>query len=274
MSSHVSTRQLSHTDLYAMRARGEKIVMLTCYDASFAQMEDEAGVDVLLIGDSLGNVIQGAPSTLSVTLDDMVYHTTIVARGARRALVVADMSFGTSQVSPVETYKNAVRLMAAGAQMVKIEGGAEMAETIDFLAHRGIPVCAHMGLTPQSVHQFGGFKVQGRSEAAAQKLLADARTLEAAGATLFVLEAVPALLAAEITEALSAPTIGIGAGAATSGQVLVVYDMLNIGVAERKKPKFVRDFMQGAPDIQSAIRAYVAAVKDGSFPAAEHTYAA
>ncbi|MDR1648224.1 MAG: 3-methyl-2-oxobutanoate hydroxymethyltransferase [Zoogloeaceae bacterium] len=272
MSAHSDSRRLTHFDLQALRQKGEKIAILTCYDASFAQMLDEAGVDVLLVGDSLGNVVQGQESTLPVMLKHMIYHTEAVVRGSRRALVVADFSFGSSQISPEDTFRNAVRLMAAGAQMVKLEGGAEMAATVAFLTLRGIPVCAHIGLTPQSVHQLGGFRVQGRSDAAAQKLLADARALEAAGASLIVLEAIPATLAAEVTRALVIPTIGIGAGAETSGQVLVVYDMLNIGARARKKPRFVRDFMAGAASLQEAVAAYVSAVKDGSFPAAEHTY--
>ncbi|MDR2678820.1 MAG: 3-methyl-2-oxobutanoate hydroxymethyltransferase [Zoogloeaceae bacterium] len=272
MSAHSDTRRLTHPDLLALRQKGEKIVALTCYDASFARMLDEAGVEILLVGDSLGNVVQGQETTLPVTLEHMIYHTQAVVRGSGRALVVADLPFGSSQISPEDTFRNAARLMAAGAQMVKLEGGAEMAATVAFLTLRGIPVCAHIGLTPQSVYQFGGFRVQGRSEAAAQKLLADAKALEAAGASLIVLEAIPARLAEEVTRALVIPTIGIGAGVETSGQVLVVYDMLDIGARDRKKPRFVRNFMAGAASLQDAVAAYVAAVKNGSFPAAEHAY--
>ncbi|MDR2164807.1 MAG: 3-methyl-2-oxobutanoate hydroxymethyltransferase [Zoogloeaceae bacterium] len=272
MSAHTQSRRLTHLDLVAMHQKGEKIAMLTCYDASFAQMLDEAGVDALLVGDSLGNVVQGQDSTLPVTLEHMIYHTMAVARGSRHALVVADLPFGASQINPEETFRNAARLMAAGAQMVKFEGGAEMAATAEFLSHRGIPVCAHIGLTPQSVHQLGGFRVQGRDEATARKLLADARALAAAGATQIVLEAMPSALAAEITRHLMIPTIGIGAGAETSGQVLVIYDMLNIGARDRRKPRFVRNFMADATSPQTAAVAYVDAVKQGAFPAPEHGY--
>jgi 3-methyl-2-oxobutanoate hydroxymethyltransferase len=270
MSTHTQTRRLTLFDFAKLKAAGEKIAMLTCYDASFAALLDEAGVDTLLIGDSLGNVVQGQTTTLPVTLEHMIYHTEAVVRGSQRALVVADMSFGTSQISPEDTFRNAARLMAAGAQMVKIEGGAEMVATTEFLTRRGIPVCSHLGLTPQSVHQFGGFRVQGRDEAAAQKLLNDTLALEQAGASLFVLEAIPAPLAAEITRQLTIPTIGIGAGAETSGQVLVLHDMLNISAG--KKARFVKNFMAGAASIQEAVAAYVAEVKAGTFPAAEHTY--
>lgn len=270
MSVQNETRRLTLLDLAKMRQAGEKIAMLTCYDASFAQLQDEQGVDVMLIGDSLGMVLQGLDSTLPVTLEHMAYHTAAVARGSRRALVLTDMPFGTSQVSPEETFRNAVQLMAAGAQMVKLEGGAEMAPTVSFLTSRGIPVCAHIGLTPQSVHQLGGYRVQGRDEAGAQKLLADALALEAAGAGMILLEAVPAPLAAEVTRALHTPTIGIGAGAGTTGQVLVLHDMLHI--TSGKKPRFVKNFMAGASSIQAAVAAYVAEVKAGTFPGPEHTY--
>lgn len=270
MSAQNQTRRLTQLDLAKMRQAGEKIAMLTCYDASFAQLLDEQGVDVLLIGDSLGMVLQGLDSTLPVTLEHMAYHTAAVARGSRRALVLTDMPFGTSQISPEDTFRNAAQLMAAGAQMVKIEGGEEMAPTVEFLTRRGIPVCGHIGLTPQSVHQLGGYRVQGRDEAAAEQLIRDAKALEAAGATLIVLEAIPAPLAAEVTRQLHIPTIGIGAGAETSGQVLVLHDMLHI--TSGKKPRFVKNFMAGAPDLQSAIAAYVSEVKAGTFPGPEHTY--
>lgn len=270
MSAQSQTRRLTHADLAKMKESGEKIAVLTCYDASFAKLLDACGVEVMLVGDSLGMVVQGQESTLPVTLSDMAYHTAAVVRGSRRALVVADMPFGTSQVSPQETFRNAVQLMAAGAQMVKIEGGQEMVETTRFLTSRGIPVCAHIGLTPQSVHQLGGYKVQGRSDAAAARLKDDALALQEAGATLIVLEAIPAPLAAEVTRLLSIPTIGIGASAECSGQVLVLHDMLD--VAPGKKAKFVRNFMAGAGSLQAAVEAYVRAVKDGSFPGPEHTY--
>jgi 3-methyl-2-oxobutanoate hydroxymethyltransferase len=256
--------------LQSMRDKGEKIAMLTCYDASFATLLEANGVDVLLVGDSLGMVIQGRESTLPVTIEQMGYHTSCVVSGAQQSFIIADMPFGTSQVSPRETFAYAVQLMAAGAQMVKLEGGTEMAETVHFLTSRGIPVCGHIGLTPQSVHQLGGYKVQGKTDAAAQKLINDALALQQAGAGMIVLEAIPAALGAEVTAQLSIPTIGIGAGAACSGQVLVVYDMLNIYPG--KKARFVKDFMSGADSIGKAVANYVAEVKSGAFPAVEHSF--
>lgn len=253
-----------------MPGRGDKIAMLTCYDASFAALLEASGVDVLLVGDSLGMVLQGLDSTLPVTLADMVYHTNCVARGAKSAFIVSDMPFGTSQVSPGKTFEHAAKLMAAGAQMVKLEGGAAMLVTVRFLTSRGIPVCAHIGLTPQSVHQLGGYRVQGRESAAAQQLRDDAAALEQAGAGMLVLEMVPALLAAEITAQLTIPTIGIGAGAACSGQVLVLYDMLDIYPG--KKARFVKNYMQGAASISDAVNLYVAEVRNGTFPAPEHCF--
>jgi 3-methyl-2-oxobutanoate hydroxymethyltransferase len=253
-----------------MCGKGEKIAVLTCYDASFAGLLEQQGVDVLLVGDSLGMVVQGHETTLPVTLDDMVYHTACVARGSKQAFIVGDMPFGTFQISPERTFGHAAQLMAAGAQMVKLEGGEAMVETVRFLTGRGIPVCGHLGLTPQSVHQLGGYRVQGKETAAAEKLLEDAAALEQAGAAMIVLEAIPALLAAEITAALSIPTIGIGAGAACSGQVLVLHDMLD--VYPGKKARFVKNFMQGAASIADAVARYVAEVKAGSFPAQEHSF--
>lgn len=258
-------------ELGKMRADGRKIAMLTCYDASFAALLDRCGVDVALVGDSLGNVLQGRSSTLPVTVDHMVYHTECVARGSQRLFVVADLPFGSYQESPVQALHNAARLMAAGAHMVKLEGGAFMAETVHFLVQRGIPVCAHIGLTPQSVHQLGGYRVQGRSESGAAQLKSDALALEQAGAGLMVMEMVPAAVAGEITRSLSSmATIGIGAGPECDGQVLVLHDM--IGVYPGKKARFVKNFMPGAASIDEAVAAYVRAVKDGSFPAAEHCY--
>jgi 3-methyl-2-oxobutanoate hydroxymethyltransferase len=258
-------------ELGKMRAEGRKISMLTCYDASFAALLERAGVDVLLVGDSLGNVLQGRTSTLPVTLEQMVYHTECVARGCSRPFIVADMPFGSYQESPAQAMRNAARLMAAGAQMVKLEGGAFMAETIRFMVERGIPVCAHIGLTPQSVHQLGGYRVQGRSEAGAATLKADAVALEQAGAALMVMEMVPAELAREVTASLGAmATIGIGAGPDCDGQVLVLHDM--IGVYPGRKARFVRNFMDGAASIDEAVARYVQAVGDGSFPAPEHCY--
>ncbi len=270
MSTHVATRRLTHVDLGKMRANGEKIAVLTCYDASFAQLCDTAGVDALLIGDSLGMVLQGHDSTLPVTLADIAYHTASVARGSRRPLVIADMPFGSFQESPQQALRNAVTLMAVGAQMVKLEGGVDMAETNRFLTARGIPVCGHVGLTPQSVHQLGGYRVQGRDDSGAARLLADALAQQEAGAGLLVLEAIPEALAAEVTGQLSLPTIGIGASRQCSGQVLVLHDMLDISAG--RKARFVRNFMLGQPSIAAAIAAYVVAVKNGSFPAAEHCY--
>jgi 3-methyl-2-oxobutanoate hydroxymethyltransferase len=256
--------------LQSMRDKGEKIAVLTCYDASFATLLETNGVDVLLVGDSLGMLVQGRESTLPVTIEQMAYHTACVASGAQQAFVIADMPFGTSQFSARETFAHAVQLMQAGAEMVKLEGGAEMAETIAFLTSRGIPVCAHIGLTPQSVNQLGGYKVQGKTDAAAKKLLSDAQALQDAGAGMIVLEAIPATLGAQVTKQLHIPTIGIGAGAACSGQVLVVYDML--GIYPGKKARFVKDFMQGASSIAEAVACYVREVKAGRFPAAEHCF--
>ena len=258
-------------ELGKMCAEGRKISMLTCYDASFAALFDRCGVDTLLIGDSLGNTIQGQSSTLPVTVEQIVYHTECVSRGAKRSFILADMPFGSYQESPAQALRNAALLLAAGAQMVKLEGGAYMAETVRFLVERGIPVCAHIGLTPQSVHQLGGYRVQGRNDEGAARLKADALALEKAGAALLVLEMVPAGLAGEITASLTqTATIGIGAGPACNGQVLVMHDLL--GVFPGKTARFVRNFMQGATSIDEAITAYVAAVKDGSFPAPEHCY--
>jgi len=258
-------------ELGKMRAEGRKIVMLTGYDASFAALLGRAGVDVVLIGDSLGNVLQGQKSTLPVTLEQMAYHTECVARAGARPLVVTDMPFGSCHESPEQAMRNAARLMAAGAQMVKIEGGEYMAETVRFLVERGVPVCGHIGLTPQSVHQLGGYRVQGRGDEGAARMKADAQALEQAGAALVVIEMVPATLGAEITASLrTMATIGIGAGPGCDGQVLVLHDML--GIFPGKTARFVRNFMEGAASIEDAVARYVTAVRDGSFPAAEHCY--
>jgi 3-methyl-2-oxobutanoate hydroxymethyltransferase len=251
------------TKLQAMRSKGEKIAVLTCYDASFAALLEAQGVDVLLVGDSLGMVLQGHETTLPVTLDDMVYHTACVARGSKQAFIIADMPFGTFQVSPQEAFTHAEKLMVVGAQMVKLEGGAVMIETVRFLTERGIPVCGHIGLTPQSVNQLGGYRVQGKESAAAQKLLEDAAALEQAGAGMLV-------LAAQITAQLTIPTIGIGAGAACSGQVLVLHDMLDIYPS--KKARFVKNYMQGAQSVADAVARYVREVKAGEFPGTEHGF--
>jgi 3-methyl-2-oxobutanoate hydroxymethyltransferase len=240
--------------------------MLTCYDASFAALCDAAGVEILLVGDSLGMVVQGHDSTLPVTMQQMEYHVGMVARGSQKALIVADLPFGSYQNSPESAFSNAARLMAAGAQMVKLEGGRVMAQTVRFLVERGIPVCGHVGLIPQSVHQLGGYRVQRDAD----PLLEDARAIEQAGAAMLVLEAIPATIGKQVTETLSIPTIGIGAGKDCSGQVLVLHDMLDIYPG--RKARFVRNFMTGAGGVQDAIRRYVEAVKSGGFPAAEHTF--
>jgi 3-methyl-2-oxobutanoate hydroxymethyltransferase len=256
--------------LREMRAASEPIAMLTCYDASFARLLDAQGVDCVLVGDSLGMVIQGLDSTLPVSMDEVAYHTRCVARGLSAAWLIADMPFGSYQAGPEQALDSAVELMQAGAKMVKLEGGEWLAPTVAFLVERGIPVCAHLGLTPQSVHALGGYRIQGRSESDAERLLADAKALDDAGAALMVLELIPAALAARVTDAVALATIGIGAGSQVSGQVLVLHDMLD--VYPGRKPRFVRNFMQGQPDIASAVAAYVAAVKDRSFPSAEHGY--
>ena len=255
--------------LQRMKETGEKIAMLTCYDASFAALMDVCAVDMLLVGDSLGNVLQGHATTLPVTIDDIAYHTACVARGNKSALLASDMPFG-SYGTPESAYENAVKLMRAGAQLVKLEGGAWLCDTVRFLTERSIPVFAHLGLTPQSVHQLGGFKVQGKSAAGAERLMADALALQQAGASMLLLEAIPASVGKSVSEALSIPTVGIGAGPDCSGQVLVMHDML--GVFPGKKARFVRNFMAGQADIASAMRAYIAAVKDCSFPAPEHCF--
>lgn len=263
-------------------ARGEPLAMLTCYDATYAALLDAAGVDLLLVGDSLGNVIQGQSGTQSVTLEQMAYHTACVARGRRGAFVLADLPFGSYEATPQQAFESAAVLMRAGAQMVKLEGGGEMAATVRFLVERGIPVCAHLGLTPQRVHALGGFRVQGRDDAAAAVLRADAAAMADAGAALLVLELVPTALATEITQAHPAmATIGIGAGPHTAGQVLVLHDLLGLtadvsGPAARR-PRFVRDFTREAADGQpcatlspgQAVAAYVADVRARRFPDAQ-----
>jgi 3-methyl-2-oxobutanoate hydroxymethyltransferase len=253
-----------------MTQDGDKITMLTCYDASFAALLETAGVETLLIGDSLGNVLQGHETTLPVTLRDIVYHTACVARGAKRAFIIGDMPFGTFQLGPADTFRNAAEIMAAGAQMVKLEGGKPMAETVAYLVERGVPVCGHLGLTPQSVHQLGGYKVQGRQQSDAERLLEDAKLLEEAGAGMLVLEAIPSPLAKLVSDSLAIPTIGIGAGVDCDGQVLVLHDMLD--VFPGKKAKFVKNFMQGAGSIQVAVERYVKEVKAKTFPDREHSF--
>ena len=256
--------------LHNMAHEGTKIVALTCYDASFAKLLEAAGVDILLVGDSLGMVLQGRESTLPVTLEQMVYHVECVARGSSQAFIVADMPFGSYQDSPQQAFRNASQLLRAGAHMVKIEGGNAMLETTCFLVARGIPVFGHLGLTPQAVHQLGGYRVQGKGVNDARQLQQDALDLCTAGASLMLLECIPAALARAVTAAIPAPTIGIGAGPDCSGQVLVLHDML--GIYGGKTPKFVKNFMPGAASIQQAVAQYVSAVKAKNFPAAEHSF--
>ena len=273
MSSHptepVSRKPITLPRLREMHAKGEKIVMLTAYDASFAALGDQAGVDCLLVGDSLGMVMQGKESTVPVTLAEMAYHTRCVAAARTAAWVIGDLPFGSYHESPAQAYASARTLMQAGAQMVKLEGGGWTAETVDFLVQRGVPVCAHLGLTPQSVSALGGYKIQGRTDDAQTKLIADARALQNAGAAMLVVELVPSATAQALTQALSIPVIGIGAGNATGGQVLVLQDMLGItsdAHPNAKLPRFVKNYMAGASSIKAAIEAYVAEVRSGSFP--------
>ncbi len=269
MSSHASTPRLTLHELRKLAAT-RKLAMLTCYDAAFAATLDAAGVDMILVGDSLGMVVQGHDSTLPVTVADVAYHTACVARGAARPWIVADMPFGSFQQSPEQAYANAVTLMQAGSQMVKIEGDAEMARTVEFMVRRGVPVCAHVGLTPQHVNVFGGYRVQGREAGAAARLLEAAHLLQEAGAAMMVIEAVPEPLARRIAGAMQLITIGIGASVACSGQVLVLHDLLGAGIGRR--PRFVRNYLQGAASLQEAVGAYVEDVREGRFPSGEHVY--
>ena len=255
--------------LRAARGKGKRLTMLTCYDASFATVSCEAGVDMLLVGDSLGMVIQGHTSTLPVSLDDICYHTACVARAAPSSMIIADMPFASYQASAEQAFKNAALLMQAGAQMVKLEGGAWLAPTVSFLTQRGIPVCAHLGLTPQSVYALGGYMVQGRG-AAGEALVADARLLEKAGADIVLVELIPSPLAAQLTAALTVPTIGIGAGPHVTGQVLVVYDILNL--TPGRKARFVKNYLAQTADIQAAIALFVSEVNSGVYPGPEHGF--
>lgn len=268
MSKSTNSNSLTIDQLSAMKHAGEKIAMLTCYDATFAQAMDSAGVDIVLVGDSLGMVVQGQPNTVAVTVDDVAYHVSCVGRGLRRAFLLADLPFGSYYESDL-AMASAVSLMQAGCAMVKLEGAGPMVTVVEYLTARGVPVCGHLGLTPQSVHQLGGYKVQGRDDAAAARLLDDARALQAAGAQLLVLECVPARLGAAVSAELDLPVIGIGAGADCDGQVLVMHDMLGLG---GRVPKFVANFMAGAESVQDAFAQYVAAVRAGTFPGKEHSY--
>ncbi|MEY2875964.1 MAG: 3-methyl-2-oxobutanoate hydroxymethyltransferase [Pseudomonadota bacterium] len=284
MSSHAqpatnpnSRKPATLHSLRAMHARGEKVTMLTAYDATFARLADESGLDTLLVGDSLGMLLQGHSSTIPVTLDEMVYHTRCVASGLQgggAAWLVADLPFGSYQQGTAQAMASATALMQAGAQMVKLEGGGWTAEVVRYLVDRGVPVCAHLGLTPQSVHALGGYRVQGRDADSAALLRRHAKELADAGAAMMVLELMPTAVAAAVqTDNPAMITIGIGAGPDTAGQVLVLHDML--GVTRGKLPRFVRNFMAEGGSIEDALRRYIAAVKDGSFPdPVAHAYAA
>ncbi len=264
-----SRAPITISKIQEMRSSGEKIAVLTAYDASFASLMDHAGIDVILIGDSLGNIIQGHNSTIPVTIEQMVYHTSCVAKGNQSAFLIADMPFGT-YASPAQAMENAALLMRAGAHMVKLEGGAWLSETVQYLVERSVPVCAHLGLLPQSVHTLGGFKVQGKTTQAAEALINDAKVLQAAGAQLLVLEAIPSDLGKKATESIQIPTIGIGAGPDCSGQVLVMHDML--GAFPGRSPKFVKNFLEGQTSIEAAFKQYISDVKVGKFPGPEHGF--
>jgi len=257
-------------DFKKRKAEGRKIVVVTAYDALFTRIAEEAGLEVLLVGDSLGVVVQGKKDTLSVTMDDMLYHTRLVAGAAQRALVIADMPFLSYQVSVEEAVRNAGRFLQAGAAAVKLEGGAAVVDRVEVMTRFGIPVMGHLGMTPQSVHQYGGYKVQGKAADQAEVLLADARALEAAGAFAIVLEAVPAKLAKTITEALAIPTIGVGAGPACDGQALVLYDLL--GLFDQFVPKFVKPYAHLRADALQALRRYREEVEQGKFPTDSESY--
>ena len=271
MSVHAQSKAWTVPALAQAKAQGRRLAMLTAYDAGFARVLDRNGIDLVLVGDSLGMVVQGHGSTLPVSVADIAYHTAAVARGLQQALLVADLPF-QADATPGRALDASVTLLQAGAQMVKLEGAGHKLDVIRFLAARDIPVCSHLGLTPQSVLKLGGFKVQGREQAAAAQLLADARAVAAAGASLLVLECVPTGLAKEITAAVDIPTIGIGAGPHCDGQVLVLHDLLGLDSGHRR-PRFVKDFLAQGGSVAAAVQAYAAAVREGSFPDAEHAYA-
>ena len=271
MSTHADSKPWTVPALADAKREGRRLVMLTAYDNSFARVLDANGVDLVLIGDSLGMVVQGHDSTLPVTVDDIVYHTRVVARGLNRALLVSDLPF-QSDATPERALDAAIALLQAGAEMVKLEGAGHKLDVIRFLVEREIPVCAHLGLTPQSVLRLGGYKVQGRDDATAAKLRDDARAVADAGAALLVLECVPSALAAQITADLAIPTIGIGAGPGCDGQVLVLHDLLGVDSGHRR-PRFVKDFLAEGGSIRGAMQAFAEAVRNGTFPDAEHSYA-
>lgn len=269
--SKTSKKRRTIPDLQAMKASGEKIAVLTAYDYPFARIMDQAGIDIVLVGDSVGSVVSGYDNTLPVTMDEMVYHTRAVARSVTQALIVADMPFLSYQIDLTEARRNAGRLIKeGGAQAVKLEGGVHVAETIRAIVAMDIPVVGHIGLTPQSVHRMGGYRVQGREEAQANQLMADARAVADAGACAVVIEGIPAKLAGEISAELSIPTIGIGAGVECDGQVLVIHDIL--GLCEKYSPKFVKRYADVSGMIRQGVDDYIREVKDGSFPGPEHSF--
>jgi 3-methyl-2-oxobutanoate hydroxymethyltransferase len=271
MSVQNKTNRKTILDIKKMKIQGEKITVLTAYDYGMASILDESDIDIILVGDSLGNVVLGYENTIPVTMEDMLHHTKAVSRASQNALIVADMPFLSYQISPETALANAGRfLKEANAQAVKLEGGQEQAETVHKITCAGIPVMAHLGLTPQSIHQLGGYKVQGKKEDDAEKMMRDAKSLEDAGAFSVVLECVPEKLAAEITHSLSIPTIGIGAGVSCDGQVLVINDML--GMYERMTPKFVKKYANLNLEIRNAVKAYISEVKQGKFPDSEHSF--
>jgi 3-methyl-2-oxobutanoate hydroxymethyltransferase len=269
LQTNQETKALTISTLFKMHAEGEKITSLTAYDASFGTLFDQIGIDVILVGDSLGNVIQGHASTLPVRIEDMIYNTACVSRNIKRTFLIADMPFA-SYGDKQNALRNAALLMQAGAKMIKLEGGTWLAPTIEHLVTQGIPVCAHLGLTPQSVNTLGGFKVQGKSAPQAQQMIEDAKNLQAAGAQMLVLEAVPSSLGKKITESIQIPTIGIGAGPDCSGQVLVMHDAL--GAFPGRQPKFVKNFLAQSGSIEKAVELYISEVKSGAFPAPEHCF--
>ncbi len=270
MSQHASVKNITNVELINMKERQEKIVSLTAYDASFAHILDEAGVEMVLVGDSLGMVVQGQNSTVPVTIDEMAYHSKIVSRGLKRSLLVTDMPFMSYPNADIAVENAAILMQEGHAQMVKLEGGEKVVESVHHIVNQGIPVCGHLGLLPQSVNQLGGYRVQGKEQAQADIMLNDATSLEQAGASAIVIECVPAALAKTITASVNIPIIGIGAGVDCDGQVLVSYDMLDITFG--KRPKFSKDFMAETGNVSEAVKAYVSAVKNKQFPAEEHSF--